>query len=62
MVITGVVTAQVFTPADGSKVEQTQEYFQGELTDFQVSASGKGVAYLRYETNRWVLYWDNLHG
>ena len=62
MVITGGVTAQVFTPADGSKVEQTQEYFQGELTDFQVSASGKGVAYLRYETNRWVLYWDNING
>jgi len=62
MVITGEFSAQVFTPTDGSKVEQAQEYFKGELTDFQVSPSGKGVAYLKYETNRWVLFWDNING
>lgn len=56
------VQAQVFAPADGSKKEETVEYFKGDLTDFQVSPNGKGVAYLRYENNRWALFWDNING
>ena len=56
------VSAQVFAPADGRKIEEPKEYFTGDLTDFQVSPSGKGVAYLKYDNNRWVLYWDNING
>jgi hypothetical protein len=57
-----VVSAQVFAPTDGRKIEEPKEYFQGDLTDFQVSPSGKGVAYLKYDNGRWVLYWDNING
>ena len=57
-----IVSAQVLAPADGRKTEEPKEYFQGDLTDFQVSPSGKGVAFLKYENNRWVLYWDNING
>jgi dipeptidyl aminopeptidase/acylaminoacyl peptidase len=56
------VNAQVFAPADGSKKEEAKEYFTGDLSGFQVSPSGKGVAYLKYEGKRWVLYWDNING
>jgi hypothetical protein len=54
--------AQVFAPADGSKKEEAMEYFKGDLTGFQVSPSGKGVAYLRYEDGQWALFWDNING
>ncbi len=57
-----IVSAQVLAPADGRKIEEPKEYFMGDLTDFQVSPSGKGVAFLKYENNRWVLYWDNING
>lgn len=57
-----VVSAQVFAPTDGRKIEEPKEYFTGDLTDFQVSPSGKGIAYLKYDNNRWVLYWDNING
>jgi len=57
-----VVSAQVFAPTDGRKIEEPKDYFQGDLTDFQVSPSGKGVAYLKYDNGRWVLYWDNING
>ena len=62
MAFSKVVSAQVFTPADGRKIEEPKEYFTGDLTDFQVSPSGKGIAYLKYDNNRWVLYWDNING
>ena len=54
--------SQVLSPADGSKVETPKEYFQGDLSGFQVSPNGKGVAFLRYENDRWALYWDNING
>jgi hypothetical protein len=57
-----VVSAQVFAPTDGRKIEEPKEYFTGDLTDFQVSPSGKGVACLKYDNNKWVLYWDNING
>jgi hypothetical protein len=56
------VNAQVFSPADGSPKEEAKEYFTGDLSGFQVSPSGKGVAYLKYEGKRWVLFWDNING
>jgi hypothetical protein len=56
------VNAQVFSPADGSKKEEAKEYFTGDLSGFQVSPSGKGVVYVKYEGKRWVLYWDNING
>ena len=62
MAFGSVVSAQVFTPTDGRKIEEPKEYFAGDLTDFQVSPSGKGIAYLKYDNNRWVLYWDNING
>jgi len=62
MAFGSVVSAQVFTPTDGRKIEEPKEYFTGDLTDFQVSPSGKGIAYLKYDNNRWVLYWDNING
>jgi len=61
-VISGGLSAQVFSPADGSKVENPTEYFQGDLSGFQISPSGKGVAFLRYQDDRWVLFWDNING
>ena len=54
--------SQVLSPADGSKVETPKEYFQGDLSGFQISPTGKGVAFLRYENDRWALYWDNING
>jgi hypothetical protein len=61
-VITGSFSAQVFSPTDASKEAKPLEIFQGDLSGFQVSPSGKGVAFLRYEDNRWALYWDNING
>jgi len=62
MAFSKVVSAQVFTPTDGRKIEEPKEYFTGDLTDFQVSPSGKGIAYLKYDNNKWVLFWDNING
>ncbi len=56
------VSSQGFSRADGRKVEEPMEYFQGDLSGFQISPSGKGVAFLRYEKDRWALYWDNING
>lgn len=56
------LSSQVLAPSDPTKVEKQAEYFQGDLSAFQVSPSGKGVAYLRYEDEKWVLYWDNING
>lgn len=57
-----IVSAQVLVPADGRKPEETKEFFTGELTGFQLAPSAKGIAYLKYEGNKWVLYWDNIYG
>ncbi len=57
-----ILSAQVLVPADGRKPEETKEYFTGELTGFQLAPSAKGVAYLKFESNKWVLYWDNIYG
>jgi len=62
MAVPAGMYSQVLSPADGSKVEAPKEYFQGDLSGFQVSPNGKGVAFLLYENDRWTLYWDNING
>lgn len=62
LVIPIEMSSQVLSPADGRKADGPTEYFRGDLSGFQVSPAGKGVAFLRYENDRWALYWDNING